>query len=38
MDSNQSYMRGVEEANRLFFDTVQTNNMVNSFVNNMTWM
>lgn len=38
MDSNQSYMRGVEEANRLFFDTAQTNNMVNSFVNNMTWM
>lgn len=38
MNSNQSYMRGVEEANRMFFDTVQTNNMVNSFVNNMTWM
>lgn len=38
IDSNNSYMRGVEEANRMFFDTVQTNNMINSFVNNMTWM
>lgn len=38
INSNNSYMRGVEEANRMFFNTVQTNNMVNSFVNNMTWM